>query len=186
MKRVIGLVGGIGAGKGVITDYLVEEYHASSYRFSDVLKSILEALVLEDTRENLQALGVALRNAFGDNVLVGAIRKSIEEDNCRIVVVDGVRYPAEAEMVKSFFGGILVYVDAPPEVRHKRCLLRGTRGEHGISFEEFMENDCKKTEKNIRELGANADFVLQNDGTIEELHEKVDGIVGGGGQHGKP
>ena len=48
MKRlIIGLVGRKGSGKGTVAKILKEKYGASVYRFSDVLREILDLLFVE-------------------------------------------------------------------------------------------------------------------------------------------
>ncbi|MBU0761475.1 MAG: hypothetical protein KKD39_00470, partial [Candidatus Altiarchaeota archaeon] len=75
MAKVYGLIGPIASGKSIVADYLIKEKCASYYRFSDVLRDILIRIHKENTRENLQGLGVALRNVFGDDILAETLKK---------------------------------------------------------------------------------------------------------------
>ncbi len=176
MTVVIGLIGRIASGKSIVADHLVREHRASYYRFSDILRDILLRLHRPNTRENLQDLGLALRKVFGDGLLAETLKKDIEDDDSDFVVVDGIRYRDEYDMVKSL-GGVIAYVTAPEDVRYERVVGRGTRGEAEITLEEFRRNEARETEKLIDQLGAEADVVLENTGTIEELKQKVDAFV---------
>lgn len=177
MRLVIGLIGRIGSGKGTVSEFLHEKYGASEYRFSDVLKDVLFRLHLLNIRENLQLLGKTLRDGFGDGVLANTIKEDIMNDPSSIVVVDGIRYKNEVDMVRSFKDNILINVTAPPKIRYERCVSRGTRGEAENTFEEFVRNENKETESQIREIEKEADYTVDNSGTKDELYEKIEEIV---------
>jgi len=176
MKLVVGLIGRIASGKSVVADHLVRERKASYYRFSDVLRDLLLRLHKPNTRENLQDMGLALRKVFGDGVLAETLRRDIEEDQSDLIVIDGIRYLDEFNMVRSL-DGIIIYVTAPEKVRYERAVGRATRGEAGISLEEFRRSEAKKTERLIDKLGAKADYVIENTGSIEDVKNRVDGIL---------
>ena len=177
MTFVIGLTGRIASGKGEVARHLSEKHMASICRFSDILRDVLKILGLSNTRENLQALGAGLRSSFGENVLVDAMKARIAESSSEIIVVDGVRYKTEAELVLSFSENILLFVDAPVEERYERAVARGTRGEADISLEEFKSSEERDTEKNLDEIRDMADEVIENTGTLEELRAKTDSII---------
>lgn len=177
MTFVIGLTGRIASGKGEVARHLSEKHRASICRFSDILRDVLEVLGLPNTRENLQALGAGLRSSFGENVLIEAMKTRIGKSSSEIIIVDGVRYKTEAELVRSFDENILVFVDAPVKDRYKRAVSRGTRGEADISLEEFRRSEEKDTEKNLDEIKDMADEVIENTGSLEQLRAKADLIL---------
>jgi len=170
--KVIGLIGRIASGKTVVADYLVKERGARYYRFSDVLRDVLTRLHKPVTRENLQNLGLGLRRMYGDGLLAEILRQDIMDSKAELVVVDGIRYQDEYDMVKSL-GGRLIHITAPQETRHRRAYGRGTRGEAAICFEDFRKSEEKETERFIDEIGDKADFVIENTGTVEELKAKI-------------
>jgi dephospho-CoA kinase len=176
MRVIVGLIGRIASGKSVVADHLVREHKASYYRFSDVLRDLLLRLHKPNTRENLQDMGLAMRKVFGDGVLAETLKRDIEEDKAELIVVDGIRYQDEYDMVKEL-GGATVYVSAPERVRYERVTSRATRGEAGISFKEFRESEAKETERLIDELGGRADYIVENTGSVEELKDKVDDML---------
>ncbi|MFQ6137212.1 MAG: AAA family ATPase, partial [Candidatus Hydrothermarchaeales archaeon] len=139
MKLVVGLVGRIGSGKGVVSEHLHEKYGASQHRFSQVLMDLLDRLYLPHDREYLQDLGACIRNTLGMEVIVDAFKRDLESDDSDIIVVDGIRYENEVEMLRSFENNLLIFIDAPPKLRYERCRDRGEKGEAGITFEEFLE-----------------------------------------------
>ncbi len=178
-RIVIGIMGKIGSGKSEASRYIAEKYGGRVFRFSDVLRDILQRLGLELSRENFIALGAALRSAFGNGVIARALKRDILASRAGVVVVDGVRYPEEVEMIRSFENSLLIYIHASPEVRYSRAVKRGEKGEATISYEEFLKNDGAETEKRIAELAKLADYRIDNNGTLEELHAALDGVLEG-------
>ncbi len=176
-RVVIGIMGRIGSGKSEASRYIAKKFGGRVFRFSDVLRDILARLYLPLSRENFIALGTALRSAFGNGIIAGALKRDILASEASVVVVDGVRYPEEVEMVRSFEKSILIYIDASPEVRYQRAVKRGERGEAGLSYEEFLKNDAAETEKRIAELAKLADYRIDNNRDLEELHAALDGVL---------
>jgi len=176
MTQVIGLIGRIASGKTVVADFLVKEKGAVYYRFSDVLKDVLVRLHMPNTRENLQNLGLALRGAFGDGVLAHALKEDLKRRDSKLIVVDGIRYQDEFDMVKAL-GGKIVYVTAPQKARYERAKRRATRGEAHLSFEEFVKSENKETERLIDVLGKEADVKIENTGTIDELKKQAERLI---------
>ncbi len=58
-------------------------------------------------------------------------------------------------------------------------MARREKGEGKITYEKFLENEEAETEKRIEMIGKGADYVIDNSGTLDELFEKVDEIMGG-------
>lgn len=177
MKLVIGVAGSMGAGKTLVCDHLKKTRSASQYRFSQILMDILARLHLPDTRENLQTLGTSLRKEFGADVIVNALRHDLEEDSSKIVTIDGVRFANEVKMIRQFPNNLVIFIEAPVEVRYERCVARGEKGEAGITFAQFIASEKKETEKYAAEIRALSDHVMDNSGTKEELYRKIDKII---------
>lgn len=177
MTLVVGLVGGIASGKGVVSRYLQDEYGAHAYTFSDILKDVLVRLHLRVDRGNLQTLGKEIRRDFGADTLVNAMREDIARDEADIVVVDGIRFQNEVDMIKCFSDRLLLAIDAPLEVRYQRACKRGTRGEASLSLEEFKALHEAETERHIEDAAQRADHTLQNTGSKDELTQKVKELI---------
>ena len=146
-------------------------------RFSQILMDVLSRLHVPASRDNLQKLGHALRTSVGESVVVDAFRKDLEAEDSEIIVVDGVRYPNEVALVRSFPESILLFLDAPQKVRYERCVKRGEKGEASISFSEFAESEKKATERHLDEIKKLADYVVENEGSISELQKRIGEIL---------
>ncbi len=177
MKLVIGLVGRIGSGKTAASRHLQDNYGGKEHRFSRILMDILDRLHLPHERTHLQNLGKSLRAELGPDVIVNAFKKDLEKDKSDLLIVDGIRYENEVEMLKGLENGFLVFIRAPPEVRYERCVTRGEKGEAKITYEQFLKNDEAETEKRIEMIGQGADYIIDNSGTLNELLEEVDDMM---------
>ena len=68
MKIILGLAGEMASGKGTVAKYAATKYGAKSWRFSTMLRDVLDRLLLEQSRDNLQNLSTVLRQNFGEEL----------------------------------------------------------------------------------------------------------------------
>lgn len=176
---IIGLTGENCAGKGTVAEYLKSK--GFLYRsLSDVLREELKAEGKELTRENLIEKGNSLRSEHGPAALA---KKTVERlEPGKDYIIDSIRNAAEAQEIKSLPNSTLVYVCAPPETRFERMKARG-RENDPQSFEEFQVLEARemrnedKSKQSLVEAFVLADSKIENDGTIEELHKKIDVLL---------
>jgi dephospho-CoA kinase len=174
---IIGLTGTNASGKGVIADYLKKkgfEY----FSLSDVIRDELTKEGLSSSRENLINKGNFLRSKFGSDILAKKIKQKLSKNNA---VIDSIRNTNEVSELKKLKGFHLVAVDAPINLRFSRAILRG-RIENAASLEEFKkielrEKSDKQGEQQLDKCIQMADYKIMNDGTMEELHEKIEDIL---------
>lgn len=172
---VVVLVGEKLSGKEEASRYLVRNYGFTSYRFSKALVDILERLHLPLLRAHEMNLAGALRERFGSGVLAEAIKAEIVKKKIKRVVIDGMRHPAEFEILKSIPGFLLVYLTAPLDIRYQRARKRGERvGEATFSRDEFKREEKWVTEIFIRRIGSRAAVKLVNDGSLAKLHKQIE------------
>ena len=76
---------------------------------------------------------------------------------------------------------LLLSVDAEQKIRYERILKRGSETDH-VTFEEFQAQEEKEmnntdpTKQNVAECMKLADVQIRNDGTFEDLYQKLDEI----------
>ncbi|BAA29603.1 AAA family ATPase [Pyrococcus horikoshii] len=186
-KTIVGIAGKIAAGKTTVAKFL-EELGFCRISCSEPLLDILTGNVSEyswvpevnfkgePTRENLIELGRLLKEKYGEDIL---IRLAIDKlRRCKNIAIDGVRSLGEVEAIKRM-GGIIIYIEARAEVRFERLRKRCSEKDRGIKtlqdllrFDEWEERLYSTT--NIKEK---ADFVILNEGSLEELKKKVREIL---------
>ena len=88
---------------------------------------------------------------------------------------------AEAESIKKH-KGILIAVTAPRALRYERARERGRVGDD-VSFEQFSAIEEKEASgkdpsaHNVDGVISMADYVIENTGTLLELHAKTDALM---------
>jgi dephospho-CoA kinase len=175
-KTVIGVTGEQAGGKGAAADVIRKHFGGSRLTVSNILRRTLDSLHLESTRDNLINLALVLKKGFGDAVLMEAMLKEVEMEDADLVIVDGFRMPGDPDVFRKAYreGFKLIYVTADPKIRHERSVSRGEKvGENEASFEEFISKEKFDTEAKIAEIGATADFIIENNGNKDELEKKI-------------
>lgn len=177
MKKVIGLVGEKGSGKQTFVNFLKEilpDKNIRQVRFSDILAQTLLIWDIPNTRSNLQKLSLSMEETFGQSSLANAAKFSIEGDSADVVIFDGIRRQTELDLVKNMPESILIYITAEQRLRYERLKLRSEKvGEVGLTYEQFLEEEKSKAEKNIPSLGKKANLKIENNGTLDKFREKV-------------
>lgn len=175
-KTIIGIIGEQAGGKGAVADIIRKKYGGSRLTVSNILRRTLDSLYLDSNRENLIQLALVLKKGFKDSVLMEAMLKEVEKEDSDLIIVDGFRMPGDPDPFKREYDGdfYLIYVTADQKLRYERSINRGEKaGESEASFEEFVNNENKDTEKQIAKVAESADFKIINNGTADELEEKV-------------
>lgn len=172
--ELIGVSGTFGSGKDVLAHLLEREHGFSHVSTSDLVREEamrrygqIERPILRRTAEECRR-----QNGAGYFVQLGL-------DKPRPLIFSGIRSLGEMKAIKQA-GGLIVFIDAPLEVRYERMVERGRDNEMKISLDEFREREEKEmysgpsdTDFNIREIGKQADVVLDNSATLEQFSENA-------------
>jgi dCMP deaminase len=176
---IIGLTGKNGAGKTVVSDYLKSrgfEY----YSLSDEIREEIRRRGLEITREVLIDVGNELREKFGPGVLAERVLRSLYDHNN--YVVDSIRNPYEVDVLRSRSDFTLLAVEADLAVRFERSRTRG-RENAAQTLEQFTREEERELDsanpanQQLHATREKADLVIANDGSLEELHRKLDQLL---------
>lgn len=173
---IVGLTGTNGAGKGECAAFLKSKGYAY-HSLSDILREELLTRGLEATRDNLIRIGNELRETFGPDVLARRTGAKVSPP----AVVDSIRNVREVERLRELDGFVLLAVDAPLEIRFGRVAARG-RDESAATLEEFRRKEEQEMAGGAaaQQLGACmalADLLITNDGTLDELHRKLEELL---------
>ena len=171
--RVIGLTGTNSSGKGETAAYFQKRRYAY-VSLSDVIRGELEREGIPLTRDNLIRKGNHMREARGADVLARLVMKDIKGKT----VVDSIRNPEEVEYLRQRGDFILLAIDAPVEIRFERAKKRG-REESASTLQEFIAKEAEemtglRTGQQLSNCIQMADFKIDNDGTLEDLHKKLE------------
>ena len=176
---IIGITGTSGAGKGTIVDYLVNKKSFYHYSVSGYLKEELQKQNREIDRTNMQDIANEIREKFGPNYITQKLFAIAESKN-HDAIIESIRNPKEAEFIKSH-NGKLFAVTANQKIRYERIKLRQSEKD-SVSFKEFQrqeEREMQDTDPNAQNLLKcieMADFLINNDGSLENLYEQIEKI----------
>lgn len=178
MKIILGLVGEIAAGKTTITNYLKKHHHAVSFKFSDMLRDILDRVYVEKTRGNLQELSTFLRSTYSEDLMSQVIAKDVAGAKEEFLIVEGIRRPTDVTYLKDVPGFHLIAIEADAKLRFKRLTSRSENpDDQSKTWEQFQKDARAESEQKIAEIAAQAEFTINNNGSLQETIDQVEAIV---------
>jgi dephospho-CoA kinase len=179
MKKIIlGFAGELACGKGTATKYITEKHNGGAHKFSNMLRDVAHRMHLEESRENIQKISTFFRQNFGEDIMSRVIYKDVVADSHSIIAVDGVRRLMDIKYLTTLPGFKLIYIEANIERRYERIIKRGENSDDlSKTFEGFKEDHLKETESQIKDLKKKADFVLDNNGTLEDLYKQIEDVL---------
>ncbi|MFA6307891.1 MAG: AAA family ATPase [Patescibacteria group bacterium] len=177
-KIILGFTGLIASGKGTAAEYLKEKYGADTFRFSTMLRDVMDRLYIPQSRENFQIISPVLRKAFGQDLMAKVMAEDVKNSKAEIIVVEGMRRPADIEYLKDVPGFRMVAIDVDIKTRYERLIKRSENTDDITkTFEQFKKEHEAETEIYIPELMKQADFTIDNNGTLEELYKQLDKLL---------
>ncbi len=175
---IIGVTGTNGSGKGEVAKYLVQKgfKYLSTREF--IAKEVMSRGLAVD-RDTLTSVSNEVRAEHGATYFLEQMLSHAMpgED----VVIESVREVPGAHLFHGR-GGIIIGVDADPHIRYERIVKRASETDK-VDYDTFFAQDQREhtstdpTKQNVMGVMALADFVLKNDGTLEEFHQKIDEVL---------
>jgi len=178
---VIGITGTLGAGKGTIVDYLVENKGFAHYSVRAYLVKEIERRGMPVNRDSMVVVANDLRQRNSPSFVTDELYKLALESlkNC---VIESIRTPGEVESLRSKGRFYLFAVDADFRVRYERIFARNSETDK-VDFETFLENEKRemdasdRNKQNLRRCIEMADFVFLNEGSIQSLNEQIERVL---------
>jgi len=184
VKIVVGLTGTMGSGKETVMEALTHKFNCYIVTLSSIIRAELEKKKKAFDRKTLQDMGNELRQKYGSGILAKLAVDYLPRDK-EMIVINGIRNIGEIDYLKKTFGNkfVLIAVNASQEIRWQRVQSR-IRSTDPKTWEEFVILD--ERDRGIREplygqqidrCAEGADFVISNNGSVEELQNKINGVI---------
>lgn len=181
---IIGIAGTFASGQDSVGSYLNKKYDFMYVSTSDMVRAEAKKRYGSIERPILFKTATELRFERGGGVLSElALEKFDENDKQKSIAITGIRSLGEAKVVQAA-GGIIIFTDAPLNVRYERMKSRKRDGEIGLTLEQFKQredNEAKTGDSdedfNRDAIAKLADYKLSNDDSLEVFHDKIDKLM---------
>jgi len=171
-RRVIGVVGMPGSGKGIVDD-VAKELKFLVVVMGDVVREETARRGLESTPENIGKMMLQIRKEEGSAVVAKRCVAKVVESESRCVLIEGIRSLDEVkEFRRNFPSFRLLAVHSSPETRFQR-LFKRARSDDSASRGIFEERDGRELRVGIGAAIALADHVIVNEGEIEQFKAEI-------------
>lgn len=179
--QIIGITGTLGAGKGTIVEYLVKHHGFKHYSVRGFLLEIIKERNLPPNRDSMVKVGNELRAKHTPSYIVEQIYNQAKTADVDCII-ESIRTMGEVEALKGKENFTLFAINANADIRYKRITERASETDK-VSFEKFLEEEEREmisqdpNKQNLSACMAAADYYIENNSTIEELNQKLEGIL---------
>ena len=174
---VLAAVGKNGTGKDYFLEYVAKKYNLPMISIGDVVRELAAKDGLELVRENLHKTSKKYMDEFGQTFFPEQIVKKIKESGSPVYLVSGIRPLSDVKFLKEAFGDQFILVDvviSEDTVRYERMLARGSDRD-GNSIEKLQDYDTGEEKLfHTSETEKMADYVIKNDGTVEDFYAAIE------------
>jgi len=174
--KIIALVGLAGSGKSSAVEYLTEKGFPKIY-FGGVIYKAMDEAGIEKTWDNQQQFREEIRRREGKDFVIKRVIKNIHDlikAGQNKIVLEGLYTWSEYKFLKHEFPGqvVVIAIVTPKYLRYQRM---AKRIERPMQPHEVDQRDWSEIE-NLEKGGpiAIADYFIINDGSLEQLHQKID------------
>lgn len=178
---IIGITGTLGAGKGTLVDYLVEHKGFGHFSVRAYITEEIQRRNLPVNRDQMVVVANDLRAKHSPSYIVDCLYEKAVTAGTRSII-ESIRTFGEILSLRQKGKFILIAVDADQQTRFERIRTRGSETDK-VSFEKFKQDESKEmtgtdpNKQNLKKCIEEADFVIRNDKSIEDLYLQVNKVL---------
>ena len=170
-KLIILLTGMPGSGKSIIAE-VARAMGIEVLSMGDVVREEVSKRKLQPTPENILRIAIELRKVHGLDIIARRIAEKLAKIEADVVLIDGVRGLYEVKVFEKYGKCIILAIHSSPKTRYERLKKRNRPGDPK-TWDEFVNRDLTELDLGIGNVIALADYVVVNEGSIEELKHSV-------------
>jgi dephospho-CoA kinase len=171
---VIVTVGMPGAGKEEFLN-VAKKFGFVPIRMGDIVREETRKMSLAETPENVANVAAQRREQHGLGYWATLVVPKVTEKK---TIIDGTRGDAEVNIFRHNFGDKLVTIGihASPDTRYSRIMARA-RGDDEYTLEKCILRDQRELKWGLGSALAMVDYMLINEGTLEEFRQNAEKLI---------
>ena len=167
-KLIVGLSGMPGSGKSIVVT-IAQNLGFGIVVMGDVVREETRRRGLSLDPKNIGEVMLDLRKSGGKSIIAKKCIPVIKEITPQKVIIDGIRSLYELDLFKKYFTEFhLISVHSSPNTRYERLNQRG-RSDDSKDPKIFVERDKRELDVGLGKVIAMADYMLINEGNIEDI-----------------
>lgn len=174
----IGITGLAAAGKSEVAKLFSEILNANSYSMGSIIREEAEKRGYEPSGDNLRKVSIQLREENDERIIAELLAKKIGQNHgCKRKIIEGIRSAEEVNTLQEQLEShlIMIGVHSSPETRLKRMGER-ERIDDKASEDYLQKRDEKEANFGVREVMTNSSYIINNEGSLEELERSAENI----------
>lgn len=164
-----------------MVDYLVKKKGFAHFSVRQFLLKEIRKRQMPENRDSMVVVANELRqfnspSYITDQLYIEAVRTG------KNAVIESIRTPGEIVSLRQKGKFYLLATDADPKIRFERIRKRNSETDQ-VDNETFIENERREmsssdpNHQNLQKCREMADFIILNNGTVEELINEVDKLI---------
>ena len=170
-KLIVGLSGMPGSGKSIVVT-IAKNLGFGVVIMGDVVREETKRRGLLLDPKNIGEVMLNLRKSGGKGIIAKKCIPKIKGTTNQKIIIDGIRSLDEIYLFKKYFTEFyLISVHSSPITRYGRLNQRG-RSDDSKDPRVFVERDMRELDVGLGKVIAMADYMLVNEGNIEDIKSR--------------
>jgi dephospho-CoA kinase len=170
-KLIVGLSGMPGSGKSIVVT-VAQDLGFSVVIMGDIVREETKRRKLVVNPKNIGEVMLELRKSGGKSIVAKKCIPKIKELANQKIIIDGMRSLHELDLFKKYFSEFyIISVHSSPKTRYKRLNQRG-RSDDSRDLIVFEERDRRELNVGLGKVIAMSDYMIINEGNIEDIKRK--------------